>query len=168
MDSLGVLELRNSIAEAFVVDLPATAALDFPSIAALAMHILLLKQPLCAAHAQLAVPHSASKTDTPCCAFLGAGCIFPGSSFQEGAFKPPTCLREVQLKQGSVFPKKPDGYECTGIPAFWHHLQQSESVQTDVPLQRWDSDAHHDPAGALGKAYVRAAAFCQAEATMLG
>lgn len=34
-----------------------------------------------------------------------------------------------------------------------------------MPLQRWDSDAHHDPAGAMGKAYVRAAAFCQAKAT---
>ena len=55
----------------------------------------------------------------------------------------------------------------TGIPAFWHNLRHGKSVQTDVPLQRWDGDALHDPEGAMGKAYVRAAAFCQAEPKLL-
>ena len=87
LDSLGAVELRNAVAETFAVDLPATAAFDFPSIAALATHILLLKQPPDAEPAQLAVLHPASKEDALCCAFMGVGCIFPGSSSQEGAFR---------------------------------------------------------------------------------
>ena len=85
LDSLSALDLRNAIAETFLVDLPAAAAFDFPSIAALANHILLLKEPLCAAPEQLAVSHSASRADALCCAFLGVGCIFPDSSSREGA-----------------------------------------------------------------------------------
>ena len=86
LDSLSAVELRNAVADAFAVDLPATAAFDFPSIAALATHILLLKQPLCAEPAQLAKLHTAPKEDALCCAFLGVGCIFPGTSSLEGAF----------------------------------------------------------------------------------
>ena len=85
LDSLSALDLRNAIAETFLVDLPATAAFDFPSIAALATHILVLKKPVCSAPAELASLHHASKADALCCAFLGVGCIFPGSSSREGA-----------------------------------------------------------------------------------
>ena len=72
------------------------------------------------------------------------------------------CLRDIPKSNKNNL----KGMQWTGIPAFWHHLRLGKSVQTDVPLQRWDSDAHHDPAGAMGKAYVRAAAFCQAGAKL--
>lgn len=39
LDSLGAVELRNSISSSFGVDLPATASFDFPTISALATHL---------------------------------------------------------------------------------------------------------------------------------
>lgn len=39
LDSLGTLELRNAIADAIGLELPATAAFDYPTTAALAAHI---------------------------------------------------------------------------------------------------------------------------------
>lgn len=39
MDSLGAVEFRNAISAAFPVQLPATAAYDYPTAAALAAHI---------------------------------------------------------------------------------------------------------------------------------
>ena len=82
----------------------------------------------------------------------------PGKARLQGA----CCLGEIRKSDNNNL----KGVQWTGTPAFWHHLRLGRSVQTDVPLQRWDSDAHHDPAGAMGKAYVRAAAFCQAGAKL--
>jgi len=53
---------------------------------------------------------------------------------------------------------------CAGYPAFCSTFQGETSLQGQAPLQRWDVDAHYDPSGAPGKAYVMAAAFCQARA----
>lgn len=39
LDSLGVVDLRNAVAAGFGIDLPATAAFDYPTVAALAAHI---------------------------------------------------------------------------------------------------------------------------------
>ena len=39
LDSLGAVELRNAVAEAFGVSLPATAALDLPTLEAMAAHV---------------------------------------------------------------------------------------------------------------------------------
>ena len=40
LDSLGSVELRNSLASAFQVELPATLAFDYPTVAAISAHIL--------------------------------------------------------------------------------------------------------------------------------
>ena len=45
MDSLGAVELRNAAAAAFSVAIPATAVLDYPSIAEVAAFIASAKQP---------------------------------------------------------------------------------------------------------------------------
>ena len=39
LDSIGAVELRNAISEAFAVELPATATFDYPSAEALAKYI---------------------------------------------------------------------------------------------------------------------------------
>ena len=39
LDSLGAVELRNAISAVFSVDVPATVAFDYPTVAALASHI---------------------------------------------------------------------------------------------------------------------------------
>lgn len=45
LDSLGSVELRNSLASQFAVELPATVTLDYPSISALAGYIASLLAP---------------------------------------------------------------------------------------------------------------------------
>ncbi len=39
LDSLGAVELRNAVTEAFGVSLPATAALDLPTLEAMTAHV---------------------------------------------------------------------------------------------------------------------------------
>ena len=39
LDSLGAVELRNSLATRFATDLPATLIFDFPTVSALAQHL---------------------------------------------------------------------------------------------------------------------------------
>ena len=39
LDSLGAVEFRNAVSAAFAIDVPATAAFDYPTIAFLAAHI---------------------------------------------------------------------------------------------------------------------------------
>ena len=39
LDSLGAVEFRNAVSAAFAIDIPATAAFDYPTIASLAAHI---------------------------------------------------------------------------------------------------------------------------------
>ena len=39
LDSLGAVEFRNAVSGAFAMDTPATAAFDYPTIAALATYI---------------------------------------------------------------------------------------------------------------------------------
>ena len=49
LDSLGSVELRNSLSQQFEVELPATLTFDYPSIAAMAKHISSLVSPTAAA-----------------------------------------------------------------------------------------------------------------------
>jgi len=39
LDSLGAVEFRNAVSGAFAMDVPATAAFDYPTVAALAAYI---------------------------------------------------------------------------------------------------------------------------------
>ena len=48
---------------------------------------------------------------------------------------------------------------CSGLEGFWAALQQQTTLQTQMPLERWDTDALYDPDGASGHAYVRFAAL---------
>ena len=82
LDSLGAVELRNSLATRYSLDLPASLVFDYPSIAALSSHLAAAVQP----QAQLTaagmsgpimvsqhVPQSAAEV-------VGIACRYPGSS----------------------------------------------------------------------------------------
>jgi len=85
LDSLGALELHGAIADAFAIQLPATAAFDFPSLAALAARILQLAQPAPAEpHAVRTGVDALDATERMQCYVLGIGCRFPGNSSRTG------------------------------------------------------------------------------------
>lgn len=47
----------------------------------------------------------------------------------------------------------------TGPDAFWQFLEQGGDAVTEVPADRWDSDALYDPAGGTGRTRTRWGAF---------
>ena len=51
LDSLGGVELRNSLSSAFGTELPATLTLDYPSIGALAAYLHGIAKPIAASEA---------------------------------------------------------------------------------------------------------------------
>ncbi len=52
---------------------------------------------------------------------------------------------------------------CAGLAGFWKTISQGGTVQTSVPLQRWDVDAAFDPDVTPGKSYARFAAFTEVQ-----
>ncbi len=46
-----------------------------------------------------------------------------------------------------------------GAGAFWEAMQQGQTLQRCVPLDRWDMDALYDPEGTAGSSYTRFGAF---------
>ena len=76
LDSLGAVELRNSIQVRFGFDLPATVTFDYPTATAMASYISSQRRPLPAQALQ-----SVSSFDTvaikgaPCLATLFASCL---------------------------------------------------------------------------------------------
>ncbi|BDA51455.1 probable oleandomycin polyketide synthase, modules 5 and 6 [Coccomyxa sp. Obi] len=138
LDSLGAVEFRNAVSAAFPVQLPATAAFDYPTAAALAAHIsaeLALTQQLpdqAAAGFVLTTRDSLGPVLDPLehgwtTEVVGMACVYPGSG--------------------------------TGVRGFWDAIKIGEDLQRPVPLERWDIDRHFDPEGRPGASYVRFAAF---------
>ena len=80
LDSLGSVELRNSLASRFGIDLPATVTLDYPSISALAAYIASLLVP----HSRPRRPQRGLKSritagEQSPIQIVGASCIYPGT-----------------------------------------------------------------------------------------
>ena len=102
LDSLGAVDLRNSISSAFNLTLPATLTFDYPTVAALAAYITscTVKQPehVVSASSQglggiVKQPLQRMGSEQPStCDLVGVGCIYPGtnSSVSGEACKP--CL----------------------------------------------------------------------------
>lgn len=80
LDSLGSVELRNSLATRFSIDLPATITLDYPSIAALAGYIATLVVPETRPRVRRGRHLRAREMAGPSLAIqiTGASCIYPG------------------------------------------------------------------------------------------
>lgn len=120
------MDLRNAVAAAFSLDLPATAAFDYPSTAALAAYIAAQLSPGQQHSGQAGstapvLPQAAMQTATE---VVGMACIYPGSH--------------------------------PGVEGFWGALAAGQTLQRQVPLQRWDVDRFFDPeSGVLGMSYTR-------------
>lgn len=77
LDSLGSVELRNSLASRFNVELPATATIDYPTVAALARFIASQLAPVRKVRRprrRLAAPAAAEQLID----IVGVSCVYPG------------------------------------------------------------------------------------------
>lgn len=84
-------------------------------------------------------------------------CRVGGLGFRVATSKP----TQGGLHQGFLCDADGGGEGCLGSGAetFWDGLLQSRTMQSVVPLERWDVDALYDPDGGSGKMYTRIAAF---------
>lgn len=88
LDSLGAVELRNAVALEFDVDIPATAALDYPTIMSLAAFIssqLAPAEALAPSKLRMAItadqqPLKSAHMRTE---LVGMACVYPGSQSGE-------------------------------------------------------------------------------------
>jgi acyl carrier protein len=136
LDSLGAVQLRNSVAERFAVELPATAALDFPTPSALAGFVA---QGLAPAGGTAAAPRYAdvaSFSDDEAggagiTEVLGLSCVYPGQAGAAGS----------------------------GAAGFWHSALAAADLPCVIPHNRWDIDRCYSPDTAVDKMSVRFAAF---------
>ena len=80
LDSLGAVELRNTLSSRFAIELPATATLDYPSIAALAQYIASVVAP----QPRRTRPHGRQLVARDAAAgrqvvdIIGSSCVYPG------------------------------------------------------------------------------------------
>lgn len=114
------MELRNAIADKYGVRLAATAAIDHPTIGALAVAVAAARDgefKAAAPQVTLAPPPPSSSTVT---AIVGMASRHPGVGCDPRA--------------------------TTAGPSFWRALASSRDAGSRVPADRWDADAHYAPA----------------------
>ena len=124
LDSLGAVQLRNAISERFGVELPATAALDFPTGSALATHIAKETGVSVAGQSTSVVSigrnelfyYSDSESGLEgLTEIVGVSCIYPGQAAEHGA------------------------------AGFWKSAIKSEDLPCVIPPGRWDIERHYAP-----------------------
>lgn len=126
LDSIGSVELRNSIVELYGVQAPATLAFDHPSIAALAVWLA----------GELAASSSSSGGGA---ATSGGHDVRPATPVatvnrpgQDSTF---TAVASVSCR----FPCSIEGVDGSGLAAFWQQAALGMDVQSAVPLCKWDA-----------------------------
>lgn len=119
LDSLGAVQLRNAIAERFGVELPATAALDFPTPSALASHV-------------------ASQTGA---SVLPAGKSMAMSAFEDSEYELVSGVTEI-VGVSCIYPGQA---AVNGVEGFWASAAECADLPGGVPFSRWDIERHYTP-----------------------
>lgn len=136
LDSLGAVELRNSLQARLAVSLPVTVTYDYPSTAALADFIF---SQLSATRLQSVASNSALS--------------FPVSSHADvTAFSRGTCI----IGSSCRYPGS-----CASPSGFWAAICSSADLPGVTPHQRWNTDALYEPDRAVGKVYARFGAYLE-------
>jgi acyl transferase domain-containing protein len=128
LSSLMALELRNVLAADVGRPLSATMAFDFPTVRALAAHLLGLM--VGEQHPAAVKPVAAAQVDASpgAIAVIGIGCRLPGG--------------------------------VDDVASFWKLLRAGLDAMREVPSDRWDVEALHDPdPTAPHRMYARRGAF---------
>jgi len=143
LDSLGAVELRNSLSARFGVDLPATIVFDHPTVNALAAHIA--RQLATGGADSGSAPADSNASDL--------GSWLAGSSQQQGG----TTTDIVGV--GCLYPGVSAG--STGFGGFWEAAAAGANLQQLVPYKRWDVDWCYSAEAAPDRSYARFAAFAE-------
>lgn len=122
LDSLGAVQLRNAVSERFGVELPATAALDFPTPSALAGFVAQGLAPTGAAGDAWAGAEVSFYSDDEAggsgvTEVTGLACMYPGQAGAEGS----------------------------GAAGFWRSALGGDDLPCAIPYNRWDVDRHYAP-----------------------
>lgn len=135
LDSLGAVQLRTAIGERFGVDLPPTAALDFPTASALSKHIEGMVGTADVDPRVISMRLSMNGDEVEAVNFsgttwvVGLSCAYPGLATEDS------------------------------VQGFWHTAIMGEDLPSTIPPGRWDIDLLYTPDGAIERMYVRFAAF---------
>ena len=124
LDSLGSVELRNSISSAFDIELPSTFAFDYPTIAAMTAFICASPHPAAVPAAATALSFKAPSHDSQQSSrhVVGLACKLP--------------------------------HAADSAAGFWTVAAGSKDVQSSVPSERWDLERVYAPEAEAGKMAV--------------
>lgn len=119
---------RNSIAERYHVEAPATLIFDHPSVAALATWL----------GGQLMAAHSGAAAAAP----SHAAQLVHAALVQQGGAPPLTAVAGLSCSFPAI-----NSSSSAGLPSFWQQAVSGIDVQAPVPLSKWDAGKHLCEAG---------------------
>jgi len=146
LDSLSAVELRNTLAETYALELPATLMFDYPSVFALAGFI---------AERSGGAAAAAASAES---AFLYSRPAYNAAGGVSGIAALPAQRTTEVIGMAAKYPGGADG-----AAGFWAGMLESRDLQKRVPLERWDWDPLYIPDVTPGTMAINApfAAFCE-------